>query len=146
MTSSLFSKVSRTALAVVGIFAVTGCVGNGPSNIHPAVSSVPAGLELLSFNAPGLAPQSALRAEYKDNYQEEEYALFKGEGGAQAEVISVEASFYSGGAQGGDRLLGSVACIHDMHRMTCCIICAVARCTVWSWARRTGHSIPCLAQ
>ncbi|MEQ8504934.1 MAG: hypothetical protein RIB80_06370 [Rhodospirillales bacterium] len=103
MTSSLFSKVSRTALAVVGIFAVTGCVGNGPSNIHPAVSSVPAGLELLSFNAPGLAPQSALRAEYKDNYQEEEYALFKGEGGAQAEVISVEASFYSGGAQGGDR-------------------------------------------
>ncbi|PIW26908.1 MAG: hypothetical protein COW30_12660 [Rhodospirillales bacterium CG15_BIG_FIL_POST_REV_8_21_14_020_66_15] len=75
----------------------------GPGNIYPAVAPVPAGSELLSFTAPGLKPQSVLRAEYKDNYQEEEYALFRGEGGAQAEVFSAEASSYGYGAQGGDR-------------------------------------------
>jgi hypothetical protein len=92
-----------TRSAVVGaVFAVAACAGNGPLNVRGAVAPVPAGVELISFNAPGLSEASALRAEYKDNDQEEEYALFRGAGGAQAEVVSVEASVYGFGAAGGD--------------------------------------------
>lgn len=92
-----------SASAAVGALLIAGCTINGTWNISPAVAPVPAGGELLSFAAPGLAPKSVLRAEYKDNYQEEEYALFRGDGGAQAEVVSVEASSYGYGAQGGDK-------------------------------------------
>lgn len=101
-SKSSTALISLSAIAAV-MAAVAGCTMNGTWNVTPAVAPVPAGSELLSFKAPGLAPKSVLRAEYKDNYQEEEYALFRGDGGAQAEVISVEASFYGGGAQGGDR-------------------------------------------
>ena len=104
MKTAKISLLSKAAAFAAVAVIVAGCAGgNGPYNVNPAVAEVPKGLELLSFKAPGLAPESAMRAEYKDNYQEEEYALFRGEGGAQAEVISAEASFYSGGALSGDR-------------------------------------------
>lgn len=98
------SALMWKSVAVAGAaLLIAGCTMNATWNVSPAVAPVPSGSELLSFDAPGLAPQSVLRAEYKDNYQEEEYALFRGAGGAQAEVISVEASSYGYGAQGGDK-------------------------------------------
>ena len=93
----------KSAAVAGAALLIAGCTMNATWNISPAVAPVPPGSELLSFDAPGLAPQSVLRAEYKDNYQEEEYALFRGAGGAQAEIITVEASSYGYGAQGGDK-------------------------------------------
>ena len=95
--------ISKAVAAAGAVLLMSGCTMNATWNVSPAVAPVPPGSELLSFDAPGLAPQSALRAEYKDNHQEEEYALFRGPGGAQAEIISVEASSYGYGAQGGDK-------------------------------------------
>lgn len=95
--------ISKAVAAAGAVLLISGCTMNATWNVSPAVAPVPPGSELLSFDAPGLAPQSVLRAEYKDNYQEEEYALFRGAGGAQAEIISVEASSYGYGAQGGDK-------------------------------------------
>lgn len=95
--------ISKAAVAAGAALLISGCTMNATWNVSPAVAPVPPGSELLSFDVPGLAPKSALRAEYKDNYQEEEYALFRGPGGAQAEIISVEASSYGYGAQGGDK-------------------------------------------
>ncbi len=97
------TAMSKAAIAAGAALLFSACTINDTWNVSPAVAPVPPGSELLSFEAPGLAPQSVLRAEYKDNYQEEEYALFRGAGGAQAEVISVEASSYGYGAQGGDK-------------------------------------------
>ena len=101
------SLVSKAALyktaALVAALAISGCAGAGALNVSPAVAPVPPGLESLSFAAPGLPAQSSMRAEYKDNDQEEEYVLYRGDNGAQAEAISVVASFYGAGAAGGDK-------------------------------------------
>ncbi|MEQ9558169.1 MAG: hypothetical protein RIG67_20555 [Rhodospirillales bacterium] len=102
-TQSSSMLMWKSAAVAGAALLIAGCTTNATWNISPAVAPVPPGSELLSFDAPGLAPQSILRAEYKDNYQEEEYALFRGAGGAQAEVITVEASSYGYGAQGGDK-------------------------------------------
>lgn len=102
MISSSKKMMKAAALTAVAV-VMTACAGNGALNVHPAIAPVPAGSERVLFKAPGLDEQSALRAQYQDNDQQEEYALFRGKDGAQAEVVSAVASFYGAGAAGGDR-------------------------------------------
>lgn len=94
---------AATAVALLGVLALGACAGTGgPATISGAVAPVPAGKETLSFAAPGLPQASAVRARYQDNEQREEYVLYRGDGGAQAEVILVESAPFGYVAQGGD--------------------------------------------
>ncbi len=106
---ALFFNLRGTSMnAVVALGAtllLAACAANPKSawNVDPAVAAVEPGAEVLHMKAPGLPETGTLRARYLDNYQEEEYVLYRGENGAQAEAITIEASQYGYGAQPGDR-------------------------------------------
>jgi len=83
--------------------ALAGCAGTkGPANIYGATARLPVEEAVLVFAAPGLGDQAVVRAVYMDNSQREEYALYRGKDGAQAEIFLAEASQYGGGPRGGD--------------------------------------------
>lgn len=92
------------ALAATAVAAVTlaACTGVGPANIRGATEALPAEQAVLKLTAPGLHEAATRRALYLDNSEREEYVLYQGKGGAQAEILLVDASLYAGGPRGGD--------------------------------------------
>ncbi|MEK9673223.1 MAG: hypothetical protein VW268_12090 [Rhodospirillaceae bacterium] len=101
-------KKSRNKLgfvvAAAGV-ALAACTMNPKEqwNISGAVAPVADDAGVLSIRAEGLSGNATVRARYLDNDQDEEYVLYRGANGAQAEVIMAEASNYGFGAQQGDR-------------------------------------------
>lgn len=84
-------KIRRSFLSLLAVTAVTAlaaCAGVSPHGSKSGVRDVPKGNERIVFRAPVFENGKVTRAQFLDpELERQEYALFQGEGGAQAEVI-----------------------------------------------------------
>lgn len=95
-------RLGALAATAVAAMALAACTGVGPANIRGATEALPEEQAVLKLTAPDLSEPATRRALYLDNSEREEYVLYQGKDGAQAEVLLVDASVYAGGPRGGD--------------------------------------------
>lgn len=101
--TGLRPSLSLGVLAVAaGLLAGCATDPNQPYGAYAGVTFVPAGEEQIAFDVPAFAGVTAKRVRYVDEWEREEYALYRGAGGARAEVVLVNAERYGEPPQPGD--------------------------------------------